>query len=173
MAQFHSRDNVTSRLRKRGYDYASPGSYFVTICIMRRACLLGEVLDGEMQLSHAGVVIDSWWRTIPRHHPSVELDAMVVMPNHLHGVIHIGTDPNATVTPSLPRIMHWFKNRSTYDYILGVQRQGWPRFPGKLWQDTYYDRIVRNECELERVRAYIEANPAKWAEDEEIPEISP
>lgn len=170
MARYHSRDGVTSRMRKRGHDYSSPGIYFVTICIERRACLLGEVLDGEMHLSNAGVVIDSWWRTIPNRHPSTELDAMVVMPNHLHGVLHIGTDPEVALPPSLPRIMHWFKNRSTYDYILGVRLEGWPRFPGKLWQDNYYDRIVRNDRELQRIRTYNEANPANWNDDEENPD---
>ena len=170
MARYHSREGVTSRMRKRGHDYSSPGIYFVTICIERRTCLLGEVLDGEMFHSNAGVVIDSWWHTIPNHFPSVELDAMVVMPNHLHGVLHIGTDPEATSPTSLPKVMHWFKNRSTYDYILGVRLEGWPRFPGKLWQDTYHDRIVRNERELERIRTYIEANPVNWAADEENPD---
>jgi REP element-mobilizing transposase RayT len=160
-------------MRKREHDYASPGSYFVTVCIDRRACLLGEIQDGEMHLSHAGVVIDSWWRTIPNRYSSVELDAMIVMPNHLHGVIHIGTDPEVAAPPSLPKVMHWFKSRSTYDYILGVRMEGWPRFPGTLWQDTYYDRIVRSDRELERIRTYIEANPAKWAEDEENPNATP
>jgi REP element-mobilizing transposase RayT len=172
MPHYHSRDGVTSRLRLRGFDYSSAASYFVTICVERRLCLLGEIRAGVMHLSHAGVVIDSWWHSVPRRFPSVELDAMVVMPNHLHAVIHIGTDPEVTSTPSLPQLLHWFKNRSTYDYILGVRLEGWPRFRGKLWQDGYFDRIVRNDRELERIRGYIEANPAMWADDEENPDAT-
>jgi putative transposase len=55
----HSRDAISSRLRLRGYDYAIPAAYFVTMCTQDRACLFGEVDDGSMSLSHAGVVVDS------------------------------------------------------------------------------------------------------------------
>ena len=35
----------------------------------------------------------------------------------------------------------------------------------KLWQRGYYDRIVRNERELNAIREYIRLNPERWAED--------
>ena len=76
---------------------------------------------------------------------------------------------SAISPPSLGTVMHWFKSRSTYDYILGVKLEGWPRFPGKLWQGTYYEHIIRNEADLTRFRAYIAANPAQWAVDRENP----
>ena len=166
MSDYHSREAVTSRLRLRGFDYAAPSTVFVTLCTQHRACLFGEIIDGTMHLSRAGVVTESWWYTIPARFPSVMVDAMVVMPNHMHGVLHIGTGPGLENSPSLGDVMQWFKTRTTYDYILGVKTEGRPRFPGRLWQKGYYDRIVRDDRELARIRTYIEDNPRNWSEDD-------
>ena len=65
----------------------------------------------------------------------------------------------------------WFKRMSTNEYIRGVKQRGWSPFPGKLWQRNYYDHIIRNESELERIREYIVNNPLKWESDRENPNI--
>lgn len=65
--------------------------------------------------------------------------------------------------------MQWFKTVTTNAYIQGIKQQGWPPFRGRLWQRNDYGRIIRNDRELERTRAYIAANPARWAEDGENP----
>lgn len=168
-------DAVTSRLRLRGYDYASPGAYFVTICTERRVCLFGDVREDQVIFSPAGQVVESWWDSIPQRFPGVMLDERIIMPNHVHGVIEIGACPEAiegSPLPKLNEIIRWFKSMSTRDYILGVQSGGWPRFPGKLWQERYYDHIVRSDAALERIRAYIEANPSQWHMDEDNPDRS-
>jgi REP element-mobilizing transposase RayT len=77
-------------LRLKGYDYAQAGAYFVTICTQGRVCLFGEVVDGEMRLNAAGAVVDAEWHDLPRRFPGVQTDAFVVMPNHVHGIIHVG-----------------------------------------------------------------------------------
>lgn len=167
----HSRESVTSRLRLRDHDYSDAGTYYVTICTMGRACLFGDVRDGEVVLNDAGVVIDSWWRTIPNRFDGIWLDALVVMPNHLHGIIALGADPTAIDNANtLGDIIGWFKNRTVNDYGLGVRTLGWPRYNGKLWQTSYYEHIIRSDAALERIRRYIDNNPANWAEDEENPE---
>lgn len=166
MPAWHSRDGVTSRLRMRDHDYASAASYFITLCTERRACLFGTVEDGVLVLSPAGVIVDSWWHYLPARFASVELDASVVMPNHFHAIIHLGTDPDENTTPKLGDIVRWFKIRTTYDYTIGVKTENWPRFPGRLWQQKFHDHIIRDERGLERARAYIEGNPGKWADDE-------
>ena len=80
-------------IRLRGYDYASPGAYFVTIVTQDRACLFGEISRGRMHLNAAGMAAQTVWAAIPVHFPRVRLDAFVVMPNHVHGIILIaGTD---------------------------------------------------------------------------------
>lgn len=65
----------------------------------------------------------------------------------------------------LHRVVQWFKTMSTNEYIRGVKQRGWPPFPGKLWQRNYWEHIVRNELELNRIREYISNNPAKWEMD--------
>jgi putative transposase len=65
-------------IRLRGYDYTSPGAYFVTICVQGQDCALGDVLDGEMTLSDAGRIVQACWDDLPTHYPHVELDAFVI-----------------------------------------------------------------------------------------------
>ncbi|NLH99622.1 MAG: hypothetical protein GX446_09050 [Chthonomonadales bacterium] len=76
-------------IRLKGYDYAQAGAYFVTICTQDRACLFGEVVEGEMRLNDAGQMIAKWWTELNRKYACVETDASVVMPNHFHGIIVI------------------------------------------------------------------------------------
>ena len=76
-------------IRLKGYDYARPGWYFVTVCVQDTQHLLGEVVDGEMNLNEAGQIVRRAWRNLPSRFPSVLLDEHVVMPNHFHGIIHI------------------------------------------------------------------------------------
>jgi len=80
-------------IRLKGYDYTSPGSYFVTICTQDHACTFGEVVDGDMHLNPYGRVVDTYWSRIPRYFPHVMLDTWVVMPNHIHGIIVITDAP--------------------------------------------------------------------------------
>ena len=65
----------------------------------------------------------------------------------------------------LHRVVQWFKTMSTNEYIRGVKQNGWAPFPGKLWQRNYWEHIVRNEPELNRIREYIHNNPAQWELD--------
>ncbi len=59
---------------------------------------------------------------------------------------------------------------TTNEYIRGVKQQGWPPFPGKVWQRNYYEHIIRNQEALERIRVYIQTNPERWALDRENPQ---
>jgi REP element-mobilizing transposase RayT len=76
-------------IRLKGYDYSQAGAYFVTICTQDRACLFGEVVDGEMRLNDVGRMVVAEWERLPERFPDVALDAFVVMPNHIHGIIVI------------------------------------------------------------------------------------
>lgn len=74
-------------LRLQGYDYAQTGAYFVTICTQDRNCLFGEIIDGEVRLNEAGRMIHAAWNDLPVHYQGVEIDAFIIMPNHLHGIV--------------------------------------------------------------------------------------
>ena len=135
-------------IRLRGYDYARAGAYFVTIVMQGRECLLGNVAEGEMALNDAGRMIEKWWG------------------EHLDRGEHAGGEHAGS---PLPTIIQWFKTMTTNEYIRGVKQLGWPPFPGKLWQRNYYEHIIRDERDLERIRAYIANNPHQWAVDAENP----
>ena len=103
--KFDSDDVPTCRrsLRLPGYDYAQAGAYFVTICTRGRICVLGDVLDGEVRLSEWGVMVNSVWSELPRHYAHVRLDAWVVMPNHVHGIVLLKPDDDMAGAGLKPR----------------------------------------------------------------------
>jgi len=74
-------------IRLRGYDYSRSGAYYVTLCTQDRACLFGEVVDGDMQVNDAGCMVSNAWHSLFDRFPNIDLDAFVVMPNHVHGII--------------------------------------------------------------------------------------
>lgn len=83
-------------IRLKGYDYAEPGAYFVTICVQDRVCLFGEVVDGETCLNDAGRMVQAVWNELPVFYAGVDVDEFVVMPNHVHGIVElVGYDPDA------------------------------------------------------------------------------
>jgi REP element-mobilizing transposase RayT len=91
-------------IRLKGYDYSQAGAYFITICTQDRACLFGKVVNGEMQLNDAGRMVLAEWNMLPERFPHVVLDAFVVMPNHVHGIVVItnpATDDTATTAPTI------------------------------------------------------------------------
>ncbi len=81
-------------IRLKGYNYTREGAYYFTICCHQRRCLLGEIKDGFMHLNLVGATVKAVWESFPRHFPLIELDAFVVMPNHVHGIIVITDSPD-------------------------------------------------------------------------------
>ena len=79
----------TSSTRRQDWDYTRNGAYFVTICTQKRKHFFGDIVNGKMILSETGKIADKYWLEIPKHFPFVKLDAHVVMPNHMHGIVVI------------------------------------------------------------------------------------
>jgi len=82
-AEIHHRRSI----RLEGYDYREIGAYFVTVCTQNHVCLFGDVADGEMRLNDAGRMVHAVWDALPLHYPGIGIDAFVVMPNHVHGIV--------------------------------------------------------------------------------------
>ena len=225
-------------IRLRTFDYRTPGLYAVTICTEHRAQLFGQIADGAMMLSPSGEMALHTWNEIPDAYPGVDIDAFVVMPNHIHGIVYlmpadqdvyprttlpidtntVGAPPRGRPLPpqnppisetraheqsatnmvsnpgigaghpgrprrgaptescddvrpagerrlSLFDVVERYKSLTTKRYGDGVRNDGWTSYPGKLWQRGYYERVVRDERELDKFRRYIEANPVRWFED--------
>ncbi|MCX6145219.1 MAG: hypothetical protein NTZ35_18600, partial [Ignavibacteriales bacterium] len=87
--RFHNRKEI----RLKGFDYSSPGEYFVTICTKGREDLFGKIADDGIVLNSIGAIAVGCWNELPTHYPNVELDEFVVMPNHIHGIIRIVDNP--------------------------------------------------------------------------------
>jgi putative transposase len=155
------RDTNHRAPRRPNYDYSQIGRYFVTICTQHRHHLLGAVNDGRMIDTPAGEMVAEYWRILPEKFPNIRLDAFILMPNHLHGILII--EKSGVV--SIPDVMRWFKTMTTNAYIRGVKVDGWPAFQGKLWQRSYHDHIIRDDASLTRIRQYIHNNPANWHDD--------
>ena len=165
--------------RLRGYDYAKPGAYFVTIVTQDRASLFGTIEDGQMQLNDAGKMVLKWYFELEQKFPCVKCDVIVCMPDHIHFLIFIAEDRlgshhdmhggdhhdmhggDHTGSPLLGDIVGWFKTMTTNEYIRGVRQSGWPAFNRRLWQRNYYDHIVRTAESLNNIRLYIIDNPRR------------
>ena len=104
------------------------------------------------------------WYALPQRFSHISLDAFVVMPNHVHGIVLIQEECSGQ---GLGRIVGAFKSVTTNRYIKGVRELSWVPFPGRLWQDNYFERIIRNEAEAQRIREYIARNPLLWESDPE------
>ena len=165
-------------IRLKGYDYSQPGAYFVTICTHERECLFGEIVNNEMVLNNAGKMVEKWWYELNNKFPNIQLDAHIIMSDHFHGIIII-TGADLCVCPNindddnynsrgehrgspLYKIVQWFKTMTTNDYIRNVKTNNWKPFNKKLWQRNYYEHIIRNEIELNKIRKYILNNPLNW-----------
>ena len=149
-------------LRKPGYDYRMPGYYFVTIDTYEKECLFGDVQNGKMILNEPGTVASHHWLQIPKHHPTVQLDEYIVMPNHLHGIIVLKGNPIDILTEqetgnfqpqkkSLSLFIRTYKAAVTRN----IHRK-FPSSPERIWHRSFHDRIIRNPNELEQVRRYIQ-----------------
>ena len=85
--------------RLKDFDYATQGAYFVTICTKGREHFFGKIENGEMVLSDAGVMLDHWWRELENKFPDCNLDAFIIMPNHIHGIVWILNDDDCSGRP--------------------------------------------------------------------------
>ena len=161
-------------IRLKDYDYAGPGAYFVTICTNGRRFVFGHVCNGEMRLNEYGQAVQARWSGLPDHYANVELDAFVVMPNHVHGIIVI-PDVGAGLRPArkgpihkpqaLPEIIRAFKAFCSRRINEMRGTRG-----AHVWQRNYYEHVIRDERSLNRIREYIVANPERWDLDRENPE---
>lgn len=167
-SKFKGKYRIQSR-RLKGWDYATPAYYFITICTQNRIPWLGKIKNDRVILSQLGKITSDNLEKIPIIYPNVSLDAWIVMPNHIHAVIvigepvetpHWGVSTKGNWRPgALGVIISQFKSICTKR----IRMMGFIKF---AWQPRFYDHIIRDEKELKKIRSYILGNPTKWAEDE-------
>ena len=170
-AQHHRRS-----IRLNTYDYTQPGAYFITLCAQNRACVFGQITEGAIHTSSIGQSAQTQWQALPDRFPNIQLDTFVIMPNHIHGILHI-TDvgaPLAGAQPPRPNtgrpqgsplhaVVGAYKSL-VFKHALAAAKQNQQTL-GPLWQRNYWEHVVRNEAELHAIREYIQNNPKQWELD--------
>jgi len=181
-------------IRLQKWDYGWNGSYFITICTRGRQCFFGKIINRSMLLSAIGEIAEKFWFTIPDHFPFIKLDAFVVMPNHVHGIIiidkkngekNVGAGAVETrhclvsTTPS-PRSLaspktigqKRFQNpgKNNLSSIIGSYKSVVSKHAHKInaefeWQERFYDHIIRDYRSFKNIRNYIKRNPENWNRD--------
>ena len=161
--------------RLKGWDYSQPGWYYVTLCTQDRQCHFGDIANDQMRPSAIGEIVAEEWQRTPVVRPNVGLDAWILMPNHLHGIIilqeaKLPRPLDAGAVP--PHLARGELKPGSIGAIMGqiksvckkrIRAAGFPEFD---WQPRFYDHIVRDDRSLANIRQYIVNNPAQWALDE-------
>ena len=164
--------------RKKGFDYARNGYYYITICTRYRYLWFGKIRDGNVVLSDCGAIVKNQWEWLATQYQYIRLDEYVVMPDHFHGIVQIDNDTmrKRAVDVGRDRVdavrerhlqTHTQLHHKTIGRIIGafkttsskmIHIAGHPFFS---WQRSFHDRIIRNDMELFRIRSYIRNNPSK------------
>ena len=178
-------------IRLKGYDYSQAGLYFITICCQDRVCRLGRIENGVMICNELGEIAYREWMKTAELRPQIELDAFMVMPNHIHGILKINEmdmdtlhSPNNTGDNTGDNMGECNSPNNTGEcnsplrspsntigaiirgYKSSVTKQfGLMGFDEKLWQRNYYEHIIRDEQSYQIISEYIINNPKKWADD--------
>ena len=136
--------------RLPSYNYRSSGAYFITICTEKRQRVL------EIPIIRAALL--EKWHQLPQRFPGVRLDAFVIMPDHVHGMLWL--DDSMQDAPTLGRVIGTFKAWVTISWRNYHRDANIPCL-SHLWQRDYYEHVIRNDEDLELTREYILNNPLK------------
>jgi len=175
--------------RKIGWNYSSPGIYFITICILNHNNFLGKIIDGQMVYKRCGEIVKEELLKTFEIRKNLKLIDWVVMPNHVHVLFSVGDfqvetpglaslhedSKQISVISSHKNHPEFFKNMEIKSkQIVSVAIQ---QFKGAVkrktnkenlffaWQTRYYDEIIDNQKRLELIKLYIKNNPKNWQKD--------
>jgi len=154
-------------IRLKYYNYAENGYYFVTICTKNKECCFGEITSGKMLLSDYGKNAYNEIVSLKNHYQNIEIDKFVIMPNHIHCIIIVGTEHETSdAATDAGRNTGAASGAPTVGNIVRGYKSGVSRKCGfSVWQRGYYEHIIRNEKDYQEIYGYIENNPAKWCDD--------
>ena len=173
--KFDDRFRIASA-RWAGYDYGQSGMYFVTICTQNRIRYFGEIIlptgnwdSAELYPSSQAQIVQACWLQIPSRFPFVSLDAFVVMPDHIHGLLLFNKPDEQT--PPLNYQNTFGPQRDNLAAVIRGVKSGVSALAKQDglafgWQSRYHDRVVRNDAELRKTQHYIANNPARWKHEQ-------
>jgi REP element-mobilizing transposase RayT len=157
--------------RLKNWDYSNIGYYFVTNCIHEHKCILGHIQDDFMILNNNGSIVSTCLDNLRDYYPNMLVDQYVVMPNHVHMIIFIHTSPSETGWKpvstdrikyhGLSEIVRGFKTYTSKNINKLRGTKGTP-----VWQKRFYERVIRDEKQLNSIREYVYYNVLNWNKDE-------
>jgi REP element-mobilizing transposase RayT len=158
--------------RLPGHDYRLPGAYFITIVTYGRRPILADWCGEDVIPTTAGRVVYEEWSRSAELRAEITLDAFVVMPDHVHGIVWLSAQPElgsiarsqqpATRPSRPPRSLSTFVGGFKAAAARGINlERGTPGRP--VWQSNYYEHVVRGVANLERIRWYVRTNPDRHA----------
>ena len=179
--KYNPEEHYRRSIRLKNYDYKKSGYYFITVCSKNRECIFSTLnninvvgaglASAQISLTNIGDIIERNWIDLPNQYENVYLDEYIIMPNHIHGICIIDSSKRADARPAPTTfcdIICSFKSRCFNDNLQRINSNNLNEI-AKLWQRNYYEHIIRNDKELEKIRQYIYDNPYKWDEDENNP----
>ena len=145
--------------RLRNYDYSRSGYYFITSCTYKRESLFGRVTSDRMILNQYGMILNDCWFDLPNHYINLKLEIFIIMPDHFHGIMKIIGDKSSARTGNKYEIFEFVRALKTFSSRRINKLRNTPGTP--VWQSRFYDHIIRNADDLNRIRNYIINNPLK------------
>lgn len=150
--------------RWQGFDYSTPGAYFITICAEHRKNTFSHIV-GEGSplplLKDEGKIIEHFIKSIPQKFTNVYVEQYVIMPNHVHMLLFIQDNGGrGNPSPTVSNIIGWLKYQCTKSIHASNHRMG-----ERIFQRSFHDHVVRDRYDHAKIAAYIENNPALWQED--------
>jgi putative transposase len=159
--------------RLKNWDYSSNGYYYITICTKNRECLFGNIAGDKMQLSAIGEIVLQAWNDSFVMRKELFCDQFVIMPNHIHGIVIIEKSVETQGIASVQENNAPYRMpKSISSFVSGFKSAVTKRVneihhtPGAaIWQERFYDHVIRDEKSLQRIREYIVNNPVNWETD--------
>lgn len=154
------------------HDYGGGAWYFITICSAGKRPYFGKLSSKGVRRSSIGDLVTQRWSELPSHFPTAHFDDMVVMPDHVHGLIRIWPSECRSLHADGPRRFGPLPRRS-FGLIINLLKGGVTRRARelgliaptiRLWHRGYHDRIIRDARHLANARAYIRNNPIRAIE---------
>lgn len=135
------------------HDYTRVGFYMITILTANRSRLFGVCKNNTITLSPAGQLIQQKWSEIPLHRPAIETSDLIIMPDHIHGIIYVKENLPKPVGDTI----RGFKSGTTSSLRKTLNN---PNL--NVWEEGYHDRVIMNSDTLREERRYIHDNPRRY-----------
>ena len=165
------------QIRLKEYDYSKEGYYFITICTQDRSNVLSKIIandvgagpvSAQIKLTNIGKEIENIYLNLEKEFTNIKLCDYVIMPDHMHGIIEICERADTGPAPTIGDIICSFKTRTTGYILKGIKNGKYKPFNKRFWQRNYYEHIIRNEKEYNKIIQYIKYNPTIWLNRNQI-----